>query len=97
MIVPIIMAIWFGVHAHRAGRNWFGWALAGAALSFIVNTIVRNVGIAMFGPFDLDSVVPFLIISTIVAIAVIVALGFLIMSGFRKRSAEPAGQLTPSE
>lgn len=86
MIVPLIMGIWLGVRAHKAGKNWIGWALVGAVLSFIVSTIVRIVGNAMFGPIPLDSVAPFLIISSIFAIVVTVVTGRLITSGFRKQS-----------
>lgn len=87
-IVPIIMAIWFGGIASKAGRSWFGWALAGAAISFVVSRVVAYVGDATFGPFSPDSAVPFLIISTVIAIGITLGIGAVIASSFKKRPAK---------
>jgi ribosomal protein L40E len=43
MIIPIIMAIWYGVRARRLGRDWFGWALLGFFTPLIAATVATNV------------------------------------------------------
>jgi len=42
MVVPIIMAIWYGYRAKIAGRNIFIWAIAGAVIVFIISSILVN-------------------------------------------------------
>ncbi len=86
MIVPIIMAIWFGVTAYKAGRNWFAWGLGGAVLAFIVGTIVVNLGALMFGSFSLDGYIAFRIISAVVAIAITILIGRKLMATLKKKT-----------
>jgi hypothetical protein len=35
VLAPVVMAIWFGWRARRAGRGVIVWTLVGAALSFV--------------------------------------------------------------
>ena len=88
MLVPLIMAIWFGYTARRAGRNWFAWAIGGAVLAFIVATIVPNVGAAMFGPFTLDNYIPFRIISSIVAVVITIIVGSQLVARIGKKDVQ---------
>ena len=86
MIVPLIMAIWFGITARQAGRSWLAWSIGGAAFAFIISTIVVNLGAAMFGPFTVDGYIPFRIVSAIIAIAVTVLVGRQLMAGLKKKA-----------
>jgi hypothetical protein len=101
MIIPVIMAIWFGITAHKARRNWFGWALLGTLLSFIINTIILNINTiilnvegSMFGSFSsldrynyfLDSYDYFRIVCLFLEIAANSVLGTVITSGLRKHA-----------
>ena len=78
MIVPIIMAIWFGIAANKARRNVIGWALGGALLTFIVATILANIGILLVtgelgGRIEFDT---YMAIRIITGIATIIVMGF---------------------
>ncbi len=82
-LINVIVAICFGVVANRHGRNWFGWALAGGVLYFIVDKIVVAVGNSMFGPVSFPSgFYAFFFISTVLNIGVMLVFGLLV---FRKR------------
>jgi cytochrome c biogenesis protein CcdA len=87
MLVPLIMAIWFGVTAHKAGRKWYLWAPGGAVLAFVVVTVVTNLGAVMFGPFSIDVYVWFRIIAMVISIAITIWLGHLIMRNLRQKTA----------
>lgn len=47
MLVPIIIALWFGYLANRCGKGVLEWALAGAFLTFILNTALLNVAVLL--------------------------------------------------
>ena len=47
-----IAAIWFGVLAVRAGRNWVLWALTGGLFGLVSSTIVFGLGHATSIPFS---------------------------------------------
>jgi hypothetical protein len=83
MLVPIIMAIWFGYTAHRNGRSRLGWALGGAALSVAISSVVFNTGAALFGPFRSDDLMAFFAGGLIIAIAITASIGHVIMSNLR--------------
>jgi hypothetical protein len=85
MILPLIMAIWFGLVARKAGRRWYVWALIGAAITFVVANAVSYMGNVLFGPFSLDSVVTFTIISAVVSIGMVLAVGAVIVATLKKQ------------
>jgi hypothetical protein len=80
------MAIWFGVVARKAGRRWYVWALIGAAITFVVANAVRLIGNTVFGPFSLDGVIPFLIISAVITVGIVLAIGAVIVSALKNQS-----------
>ena len=46
-----LIAIWFGIAAYKADRNWLGWILAAVLTTSIVGTIVLNVVLAFSGGY----------------------------------------------
>ncbi len=95
-LINLAVAICFGVMASNRGRNWFGWALIGAVLYFIVDRIVTAVGNSMFGPVSFSSgFYLFFFISSLLNIGVMVVIGRFV---FRKQSASlPEGPKEGSE
>ena len=82
MIVPILMAIWFGVRASRAGKNVIGWALAGAVLSFVVATVFANAGFLLVGGsltprMEPETYIAVRIVSAILSIVAMIVIGQL--------------------
>ena len=82
MIVPIIFAIWFGYRASKTGRSVIGWALGGAVLAFVVNTMIANVAILMVagsftGKIDFATYIGIRVVSIILSILAMI-LGSLI-------------------
>ncbi|MFT5051459.1 MAG: hypothetical protein ACI8QZ_002877 [Chlamydiales bacterium] len=75
MIIPIVFAIWFGLAAKKAGKSVFLSGIGGALLAFVINTVIVNVGAIAFGPFTMDTYVPFRIISSIIALFLSVVAG----------------------
>lgn len=90
MLVPLIMAIWFGYTAHQAGKSWLGWAVGGALLAFLISTVTVNLAAVLFGPFTIDSYIPFRIVSALVAIAITVLVGRALMSRVKAGGGGPA-------
>lgn len=73
MLISIIIAIWFGVRAHKCGKNIIGWALGGLVLTFIVNTVFANAALLLFtgsltGRITLDIYITIRIIGALFAI-----------------------------
>ena len=57
--VAAATAIWFGVMAYKAGKNWVVWAIGGGMLGLVVTTLVMGLAQATFIPFHTDEVAPF--------------------------------------
>jgi len=70
MIVPILMAIWFGYRAKRAGKNVMGWTVAGVALSFVVATAFAHAGFLLVG----GSLLPRMEPETYIAVRIVTAI-----------------------
>ena len=49
--VAVATAVWFGVMAHKAGKNGVLWCLGGGLLGLVVATVVMGLGQAAFIPF----------------------------------------------
>jgi uncharacterized membrane protein YhdT len=77
-LINVVVAIVFGVVANSRGKSWFGWALMGGVVYFIVDMIVVAVGNSMFGPVSFpDGYYMFFFISTLLDIGVMVAVGMI--------------------
>jgi hypothetical protein len=76
IIVSLIMVILFGINAYQAGRNWFGWALASAAIECIVTAAVTLM-VAMFKPLGDSTREVFLFngLCSLIAIFIATAIG----------------------
>jgi uncharacterized paraquat-inducible protein A len=77
MFLPLIIAIWFGVIAYKAGRRWFVWAPVGAAIALVLNMVVRYIGIDFFQSSSWYRAAPFLIIAATMAMLIVVVIRFL--------------------
>ena len=83
MIVPLIMALWFGYTAHRAGRSRLGWGLGGAVLAVAVSSVVFNAGAALFGPFQSGDLMAFFAGGLIVAVTITAGIGHVLMGNLK--------------
>jgi hypothetical protein len=85
MLVPIIISLWFGYLANRCGKGVIEWALAGAFITFTLNTVLLNIAFALlpesmaentdFGTFFVVRVIPAIIT---VLVMVVVGKKFLV-------------------
>jgi hypothetical protein len=90
MIFPIIIAIWFGYLAMKFGRNIILWALGGAILTFVVNTILANFGIllvtgSLAGPIEYDTNIMIRIITAILTIVIVVNISIVSFRPIQKQ------------
>jgi hypothetical protein len=84
MIVPIIMAIWFGFRASKTGRNAIGWAIGGAALSFAMATLFANLGVLLVSGslrprMELQTYMAVRIVTAVLAIVATIILGQVLL------------------
>jgi len=71
-------AIWFGMMARRAGRNWVPWALGGALFALVTTTVILGVSQAAFIPLSHGAVVRFRIKTVAAACLIVGFLGWLL-------------------
>ena len=90
-------AVWFSVMAHKSGKNVVLWAIGGGLLGLVLTTLVLGLGQAMFIPFYSAQVPIFRLKMTLVAILLVVCVGWLFtgplprrLFASRKQRAEPA-------
>lgn len=76
-------AVWFGVMAGRAGRNWWSWAAGGAVLGLVATTLVRGLGEAVFLPLSHEAVVLFRVKTVAAAFGIVALLGWLFTLGLQ--------------
>lgn len=96
MLVPLIMAIWFGVRAHMAGRNWFLWSLGGVILSLAVGFGVGILAKVMVGPlFVISALIPYEVIVIGAAPTIIVLIGHQVLKALN--DVPPAEPVASSE
>lgn len=76
--LAFIAAICFAAMAHRAGKAWPIWAIAGGVFSLVTATFVLGVGRAAFIPLSADASTAFRLKSVAAAIVIIAALGWLL-------------------
>ena len=95
--VAVVAAIWFGVMAHKSGKNRVVWAIGGGLLALVAATLVLGLGQATFIPFDSEEVIPFRVKAAVLAILLVVCLGWLFTGSLHqqlraslKRTAAPA-------
>ena len=70
-------AVWFSVMAHKSGKNVVLWAIGGGLLGLVLTTLVLGLGQAMFIPFYSAQVPIFRLKMTLVAILLVVCVGWL--------------------
>jgi hypothetical protein len=70
-------AVWFGIMAYRGGRNWALWVVGGALFGLVTTTLILGVAQAAFIPLSHDALVHFHLLVGVVAVSVVVALGWL--------------------
>ena len=75
-IFALLTAIWFGLVAFRAGRNWWAWALAGAMFALPTATIILGLKEAAFSPVSQEAVSHHKTTSFILAAVVIGIIGW---------------------
>ncbi|MGO8927416.1 MAG: hypothetical protein ACLQU3_11070 [Limisphaerales bacterium] len=75
--VAAAAAVWFGVMAHKAGKNRVLWAVGGGVLGLVVTTIVMGLGQATFIPFYRAEVAPFRIKMAVLAVLLVAGIGWL--------------------
>jgi hypothetical protein len=86
-LINSIVAVWFGFAAKARGRNWFGWALFGGFVYFVIDRILTAVGNAVFGPVSIPTgLYVFFVVSTALNIGVMAVIGRLL---FRRWSPSP--------
>ena len=70
-------AVWFGIMAHRAGKNRVVWAIGGGVLGLVVTTLVLGLGQATFLPFCTEEILKFRLMMTGIAVLLVSGLGWL--------------------
>ncbi len=95
--MAFLTALWFGVMALKAQKNAVLWAVGGAVLGLIVTTIILGLSQAVFIPMTDDQVTPFRVKMTLVAVIVVVGVGWLFAGSLHrhlwaivKRPADPS-------
>jgi hypothetical protein len=95
--IAVATALWFGVMAHKAGKNRVLWAIGGGLLGLVLSTVVLGLGQATFIPFSTEEIVPFRLKATGLAILLVLGVGWLFTGSLHrhllasfKRSPAPA-------
>ncbi len=102
LYIPWLLALatgtWFGLMAHRAGRNWFLWAFSGALFALVTTTLVLGLGEAAFIPMTVGAHRVFLARAAGVAVLIIVVVGWMVTGSLHgqqarlwKRVTQPPG------
>jgi hypothetical protein len=91
-MISIIMAIWYGVRAHRFGRYWFGWAVLGFLIPDVTFTVALYTLGFLFsgGTMELEAEAVQVIVFGGIATAVLVGLvvGFKVLKPREQRRPE---------
>src|ERR1019366_467139 len=97
-------AAWFGLMAHKAGKNSVVWAIGSGVLAMVVATIVVGLAQATFIPYDTEEITTFRLKVAALALVLVFCLGWLFtgtlhehIRGLLKRGTEPAPKVTPPE
>ena len=88
MIVPQLMAVWFGVSANRAGRSGLLSALGGAAQAFAVGTIVVNLAAYAVDTIAIDGYLTFRFVTFLLSLVITVLLGAIFTRNRDSKSSE---------
>jgi hypothetical protein len=77
MLIPLIIAIWFGVRANQCGKSVIGWAFGGAVLSLVAATVFTNAVVLLFtgsltGRVELNTYMAIRVIGAILTIGAMV-------------------------
>jgi hypothetical protein len=75
--VAVATAVWFGLMAHKAGKNRVLWSVGGGILGLVVTTITMGLGQATFMPFYSAEIAPFRIKMAALAVLLVVGIGWL--------------------
>jgi hypothetical protein len=75
--VAAATAAWFGLMAHKAGKNSVVWAIGGGVLALVITTIVVGLGQATFIPYYTDEITTFRLKAAGLAIVLVFCLGWL--------------------
>jgi hypothetical protein len=70
-------AAWFGLMAHKAGKNSVVWAIGGGVLAMVVATIVVGLAQATFIPYDTEEITTFRLKVAALALVLVFCLGWL--------------------
>src|SRR6266853_1608889 len=76
-LFSLVTALWFGVMARRAHRNWLLWGVAGGVFALANSTIVFGLSEAAFIPLSEDANVHFRKVTTSTAAGIVGSLGWL--------------------
>src|ERR1035437_2363990 len=94
-------AAWFGLMAHKAGKNGVVWAIGGGVLALVVTTVVVGLGQATFMPYDTEEIATFRLKMAVLALVLVFCLGWLFTGTLHehirellKRGPEPAPKVT---
>jgi cobalamin biosynthesis protein CobD/CbiB len=101
--VAAATAIWFGVMAHKAGKNRVVWAFGGGALALVVTTIVMGLAQATFIPYYTAEITTFRLKVAVAALLLVFCLGWLFTGTLHrhirdalKRHDQPAPEAPPA-
>ena len=83
--VAFATAVWFGIMAHKAGKNAVTWCIGGGLLGLVVTTLVMGLGQAAFIPFTSSEEAAFRVKITAFAVFVVFCLGWLFTASLHPR------------
>jgi hypothetical protein len=87
-LLSLATAVWFGLLARRADRNWLLWGIGGAFFALAVATLVMGLLHAVFIPMSHEAIARFHIQSLAAATVTVGVLGGIFTMGLY-RSAPP--------
>lgn len=94
--VALATAAWFGVMAHKAGKNAVVWAIGGGVMALAVTTIVMGLGQATFIPFTSGQQSMFRIKIGALAVFLVLCLGWLFTVSLHPKLLAPWKQPKPA-
>lgn len=95
MLVPIIIALWFGYLANRCGKGVLEWALAGAFMTSILNYALLNTAAllvpdSIIGSTDFSAYFVVRLIPSILTIIVMLIVGKIFLVAKLPKAADAA-------
>jgi len=96
---PVVAATatWFGVMAHKSGKNRIVWAVGGGILGLVVTTIVMGLAQATFIPFDSEEIIPFRAKVAGLAVFLVLCVGWLFTGSLHRHLlASVKGTIVPA-